>query len=171
MRYILDAEYEKVVKAIEGFLRWKKLTYRVETYKRPKMTKFRLGFAKSIVVTSFRSKVYVKAPDELVDVIAEFTATASFGKVKDSVEFEIELEQLEHVMNGAKKFLLVICGLILMATPVFAQRGQLLYSLILLTFTFIPLKQNVEGLECYIFPALYPYYILRARKLKKKLGK
>ncbi len=169
MRYILDAEYEKVVKAIESFLRWKKLNYKIKTYERPKMTKFGLGFAKSVVVASVRSKVYVKAPAELADVIAEFTTTASFGKMKDRVEFELELEQLECRIEAAKKVFLLICGLTLIATPVFILREQLIYSLLLLAFTLIPLKQNIEGLEFYTFPALYPYYVFRIRRLKKKL--
>ncbi|AEA48111.1 hypothetical protein [Archaeoglobus veneficus] len=172
MRYLLDADYEKVVRAVEQYLRWKKVPHTVKTYEKPRMTKFRLGFAKSIVVASFRDKTYVKVPSgELVDVIAEFTTAATLGKHRDDVDFEIEHEIFRQKIEGAKKALLLICGLTLMATPVFISRGQLAYPFVLLAFTLVPIKQSFEGMEFYTFPFLYPYYVWRERRLKKRLQK
>ncbi|RLI84671.1 MAG: hypothetical protein DRO98_08370 [Archaeoglobales archaeon] len=170
MRYLLSADYERVVSAIERFLQWKKIPHKVKRYEKPRMTKIKLGFTKSIVVASFRGKTFVKLPsNELVDVIAEFTTTASFGRPKDEVDLEIESELAKFKAEGAKKTLALICGLTLVATPVFVSRGQLAYPLILLAFAFVPIKQNFEGMEFYTFPVFYPYYVLKARRLKRRL--
>ncbi len=170
MRYILEADYKKVAKEIERYLKWKKIPYEVKEYSRPRMVKFKLGFMKSIVIAQVRNSTFVKIPSaEFYDVIAEFKAKAVVGKILDREGTELELAILSAQEDAAKKTLILIVALTAFATPAMIIKKLPPYSLFLLLFSLVPVKveERNYGLELKAYPILYPYYAFRRRKLEK----
>jgi len=170
VRYVLEADYRKVAKEVERYLRWKKIPYEVKEYSKPRMIKFKLGFMKSVVVAQVRNSTFVKIPSaEFYDVIAQFKAKAIVGKILDREGVELELAILEAQEDAAKKTLILIVALTAFATPAMIVKKLPPYSLILLLFSLIPVKveESNYGLELKAYPVLYPYYAFRRRKMEK----
>jgi len=170
VKYILETDYKKVAKEIEKYLKWKKIDYKIKNYSRPKMIKFKLGFMKSIVIAQIGRNTYVKIPSpEFCDVLAQFKTKAVFGKIMDKEGVEIEKELLNAQIDAAKKTLILIVVLTVGVTPAMILKNLPPYNLILLLFSFLPVKVKVPefNMEINAFPILYPYYLIRKKKLNK----
>ncbi len=168
VRYVLEADYEKVVKEIENYLKSKNIRYSVKKYSKPKMVKFKLGFMKSVLVMKTKNSVYVKVPSsEFCDVLAKFKAKAVVGKILDLEGMEIEIEILKAQKEAAKKTLILIIALTVLSTPAMVIKKMPPYNLLLLLFSLLPVRVEVLNIDVSAYPALYPYYAYREKKLKK----
>ncbi len=172
MRYILEADYRAVAKEIERYLKWKKISYDVKEYSKPRMIKYKLGFMKSIVIAQVKNNTYVKIPSvEFYDVIAQFKAKTVVGKVLDKEGLELELTIVEAQEDAARKTLLLVVALTAFATPAMILKHLPPYSLGLMLFSLLPVKVEVPdlGIEVNAYPILYPLYVFRRKKMKKML--
>jgi hypothetical protein len=169
VRFLLDADYAEVAKEIEKYLKWKKIHYTTKKYSKPKMIKFKLGIIKSITVAQIGKSTFVKAPAELYDVLAQFKTKAIFGKLLDREGAEFELLIFEAKEEAAKKTLALILALTLFATVVVMMKNLLPYSMLLIMFSFLPVRVKVKDIELDVsaYPILYPYYALQKKRMKR----
>ncbi len=169
VRFLLEADYEKVAEEVEKYLKLKERNYSVKRYARPRMVKFKLGFMKSVTIAQAGKSTFVKAPAEFYDVLVQFKTKEVFGRIPDAAGLEVEKTILAAQEDAAKKTLILVVALSAFATPAMILKNLPPYSLGLLLFTLLPVKVKVSGfdLEVSVFPVLYPYYALKKRKLEK----
>jgi len=168
VRFLLEADYEKVAEEVEKYLELKKRKYNVKEYSRPRMVKFKLGFMKSVTIAQAGRSTFVKAPAEFYDVLVQFKTKEVFGKIPDAAGLEIEKAILSAQEDAAKKTLILVVALTAFATPAMILKKLPPYSLGLLLFSLLPVKVKVSEFELEVsaFPVLYPYYALKKRRMK-----